>query len=255
MNTRRFLLGAGTLLHREVVRFFRQKSRVIGALVTPLMFWFFLGVGVGRSFQTPGGAMEGLTYLQYFLPGAMVLVALFTAVFSTFSIIEDRQAGFLQAVMVSPCPRGAIVAGSIAGGTLLAFVQASVFILFLPLAGVPLTVWGVFTASAMLVLVSLGLTGLGFLLAWKTESSQAFHALMNLILLPIWFLSGAVFPLEGAPAWLRVLMKLNPATYAVSALHQSFFGVSTGPSLALCFFVNSLFAVITFIACWRLLKK
>jgi ABC-2 type transport system permease protein len=252
MKARRFFLAAGALLAREMARFVRQRSRLVGALATPLMFWFFLGAGLGDSFRVPGGAAgPGLNYLQYFIPGAMVLVCLFTAIFSTFSVIEDRQAGFLQAVLVSPAPRGAIVFGALAGGTLLAFFQAALFMALLPIVHVPLTPGGVAIASAMLLLLSFGLTGLGFFLAWRTDSSAAFHALTNLILLPIWFLSGAVFPLSGAPSWLRGIMGLNPATYAVAALHQGFFRGEAGISLATCFLVNILFAGAMFLLSWR----
>lgn len=253
MNSAQWVLAVGTLVEREGVRFVRQRNRLIGALLTPLMFWFFLGAGLGGSFRSTGAA--GLNYMQYFLPGTIAMVCLFTAIFSTMSVIEDRQAGFLQAVLVSPAPRSAVVAGKMLGGTGLAFFQAALFVLLLPLLKVPLTFSGVLLASAMILLMSFGLTGLGLMIAWKTDSVQGFHAVMNLFLMPLWFLSGAVFPAAGAPPWLRGIMAINPMTYGVSALHRAFYGPGIGPSLAVCFLVNTGFAALTFWASWRLVRR
>ncbi|HMX94728.1 MAG TPA: ABC transporter permease, partial [Elusimicrobiota bacterium] len=176
----------------------------------------------------------------------MALVCLFTAIFSTMSVIDDRQAGFLQAVLVSPAPRGAVVAGKMLGGTLLAFFQAVLFMALLPVLRVPLGLAGFLISSAMLLLMSFGLTGLGLIIALKTDSVQGFHAIMNLFLMPLWFLSGAVFPASGAPGWLKVLMAINPMSYSVAALHRGFFPGAGGASLWVCFGVNALFAALTF---------
>src|SRR5205085_9228694 len=120
---------------REVVRFLRQRSRIVGALGTPVVFWLLLGFGVGNSF-TPGGQKIAMRYQEYFFPGTVVLILLFTAIFSTISIIEDRKEGFLQAVLVAPVPRSAFVLGKLLGGTSLAFGQAVLFMLLSPLVGI-----------------------------------------------------------------------------------------------------------------------
>lgn len=252
---RAFALAAGTLAARELTRFARQRNRVIGALATPLLFWFFLGAGLGSSFRVNLGGAEGLNYLQFFLPGTMALVCLFTAIFSTISVIEDRQAGFLQAVLVSPAPRSAVVAGKMLGGTVLAVGQSVLFFCFLPMVGVPVTLGGVAAALAVLVLLGLGLTGLGLLLAWTSESVQGFHALMNLVLMPLWFLSGAVFPAAGAPRWLAAAMAANPVTYGVHGLHRALLGATTGPSLGACLAVMALFAVVMGAAATALVRR
>jgi ABC-2 type transport system permease protein len=258
MSARRFALASGTLVARELTRFFRQRNRVIGAFATPLLFWLFLGSGLGRNFQAPAGTVgEGLNYLQFFLPGTMALVCLFTAIFSTISVIEDRQAGFLQAVLVSPAPRGSIVMGKMVGGTLLALLQAIVFMALLPAVGIFPSFAGLAWALLLLVLLSFGLTGLGLVIAWTTDSIQGFHAVMNLLLMPMWFLSGAVFPVAGAPGWLKVLMLANPVTYGVAGLHLAFFGANRGggPSLAVCVGGILLFSVIMFIGSWLLVRR
>src|SRR5262245_3388607 len=122
------LISTMTLWRREFVRFIRQRSRVIGALGSPIVFWAFIGMGLGRSFNPPG-SIEKISYLEYFFPGTLVLILLFTSIFSTISIIEDRREGFLQAVLVSPAPRYSIALGKILGGTTLAWVQGLIFCL------------------------------------------------------------------------------------------------------------------------------
>jgi len=247
----KFFLSSATLLQREVVRFLRQRHRIVGALGTPVVFWFLIGSGLGRSFRMSGGA-SGLGYLQYFFPGTVALILLFTAIFSTISIIEDRREGFLQAVLVSPAPRSAIAMGKIMGGTVLAFIQGLAFMALSPLLGISMGWEQMAYVALTMFLVSFGLTGLGFLIAWKMDSTQGFHAIMNLFLMPMWFLSGALFPASGAPAWLRWIMSLNPLTYGVAALHQGFFRTasqSASPELSpsLCLAVTFLFSLLMFV--------
>jgi ABC-2 type transport system permease protein len=159
-------------------------------------------------------------YLQYFFPGTVTLIVLFTAIFSTISVIEDRHEGFLQSVLVAPLSRLALVLGKILGGTTLAFGQAVIFLLLAPAAGIQVPLASAPLLLVHLLVISFGLTGLGFLLAWKLDSTQGFHAIMNLLLIPMWLLSGALFPPEGAARWIRVLMSLNPLTYGLSALQH-----------------------------------
>jgi ABC-2 type transport system permease protein len=253
---RNFFLAAGTLWQRELVRFFRQPSRVVGALGPPVLFWFLIGSGLGASFQLaslPAAAADArVNYLQYFYPGTITLIVLFTAIFSTISIIEDRHEGFLQSVLVAPISRGALVLGKIAGGTTLAFIQGAIFLCFCPLVGITIRPLPLLYLLMVLLLISFGLTGLGFLLAWRLDSTQGFHAIMNLFLIPMWLLSGALFPISGAPLWLSWVMRANPLSYGVAALSQSFIvqghplqtGVATP---ALCLEVILGFGFLTYI--------
>ncbi|RPJ73506.1 MAG: multidrug ABC transporter permease, partial [Acidobacteria bacterium] len=154
-------LATYSLWLREVVRFYRQRSRIIGALGSPLVFWLLIGSGLGRSFQGgPGVPVEG-GYLEFFYPGTLALILLFTAIFSTISIIEDRQEGFLQGVLVAPVPRAAIVLGKVLGATTLAVAQGLVFLLLAPLAGVPLDARSVPALVGVMIMVAFGLSGLG----------------------------------------------------------------------------------------------
>ena len=217
-----FALTVGTLWLREMVRFYRQPSRVLGAIASPLLFWLLIGSGIGSSFKSSGvGGEQG--YLAYFYPGTLLLIVFFTAVFSTISIIEDRREGFLQSVLIAPVSRTAIVLGKILGGSALSVIQAGLFLVLLPWAGIEVAshVWIPF--FLILFLNAFVLTSLGFLVAWQFHSIQGFHAVMNLFLMPMWILSGALFPQEGASQWVSWIMKVNPLTYGLTALRSLLF--------------------------------
>src|SRR5471032_2018112 len=159
------LLPVVTLTRREIVRFLRQRNLVVGALLQPLIFWVLFGAAFTTSFKPPEGS-EGMSYQEYFFPGTVVMILLFTAIFSTISIIEDRKEGFLQSVLVAPISRAAIVLGKIFGGTLLAFGQGLLFLLMAPFIGVHFGLLSFALSCAFLLVVSFALTGLGFCIAW-----------------------------------------------------------------------------------------
>jgi ABC-2 type transport system permease protein len=177
---------------------------------------------MGRSFKAPG-LPDGGNYLQYFFPGTILMILLFTAIFSTISIIEDRREGFLQSVLVAPVSRMAIVLGKVLGGTVLAFAQAAVFLLLGPLVGVRPSVEGLLLALGLMALLAFALTALGFCIAWRMSSTQGFHAVMNLFLMPMWFLSGALFPAHNASGPLRAVMLLNPLTYGLEGVRDALY--------------------------------
>ena len=212
----------GVLASRDLRRFFRQKSRVVGALVQPLVFWLVIGSGLAGSFR-PAGA-EQVGYLQYFYPGIVMLVVLFTSIFTTMSVIEDRHKGFLQAVLVAPAPRWALVLGKTLGGVTIALVQAAIFLALAPLAGFDLRAIGWPLVAVMLLLTSIGLSSLGFGIAWWLDSTQGYHVVMSVVLLPLWILSGAMFPSSGAAGFLRVAMRANPMAWCVTGLRRALYG-------------------------------
>jgi ABC-2 type transport system permease protein len=238
-----------TLWQREVVRFFRQRSRMLGALLQPLVFWLFLGAGMNASFRPPGmGA--GMSYVEYFYPGVIILLLLFTAIFAPSSTVQDRREGFLQGVLVAPVSRLTVVIGQSLGGTTLAVGQAIVFLILSPFAGIHLTLWALVSSIFVMILISFALTNLGLAVAWRIESTQGFHVIMNSILIPIWLLSGAFFPSTGAPSWLRWTMTLNPLTYAMAALRETLYMATpevTGglPGLGLSLAVTAVFCLVT----------
>ncbi len=219
-------LPAFTLWWREVVRFYRQRSRVVGVIASPVIFWLVIGSGFGSSFRS-GNAGGSQNYLHYIYPGALVMIVLFTSIFTMMSVIEDRKEGFLLSVLVAPVPRSAIVLGKVLGGTTLATVQGLIFLAFAPFVGVHIGLPDFLLVVLTVFLVSFALTALGFAIAWPMDSSQAFHAIINLFLIPLWLLSGALFPLTGASGWIRFLIRINPLTYGVEALRDVLYPSST----------------------------
>ncbi len=210
-----------------MVRFFRQKNRVASVFLTPLLLWIGLGAGLDRAFvmdAVPAVEGGGGGYMAYFFPGTLSMIVLFTAVFSAMSVIEDRREGFMQGVLVAPTPRLSIVLGKVFGGTSIAMIQACVFLLIWPtVGGFP----GIFQAACAVVALAVSavaMTAMGLCIAWRMDSTAGFHAVMMLLLMPMWFLSGAVFPVSTAMPWLRVLMWLNPMTYGQSVLSQLLMG-------------------------------
>ena len=248
----RTLLPALTLWQREIVRFLRQRSRVVGALGQPVVFWLLLGGGLAASFRPPG-APEGTSYVEYFYPGIIALIVLFTAIFATISVVEDRQAGFLQGVLVAPVARWVVVLGQALGATTLALLQGALFLILAPFVGITLSVGTATAAVGVMGLIAFALTCLGLLIAWRMDSTQGFHAIMNLILIPIWLLSGAFFPAQGAPSWMRWIMALDPLTYGVAALRRTLYlgdpaAVATLPPLAYSLGVTVAFGAAAFAA-------
>ena len=201
-----FVLPAATLWQRELVRFWRQKSRVLGVVASPLVFWLLIGYGSND--------------LARFYSGALVLTVMFSAIFSTISIIEDRREGFLLSMLVSPAPRTSMVLGKILGSATLAWIQGLIFLMFAPLAGVRIGFLDLLPVIASIFLISFTLTGLGFVIAWRMESTAGFHAIMNLLLVPMWMVSGSLFPMATAHGWIKVVMWVNPLTYSISLLNN-----------------------------------
>lgn len=246
-------LAVATLCRRELVRFVRQRNRVFGALGQPIVFWLLFGAGLGASFKAPPWG-QGMSYTEYFFPGVLALIVLFTAIFSTISIIEDRREGFLQSVLVAPVPRWSIVAGKVAGASTLALAEALLFLLLAPFAGISLTLLKFAALGAMLVPIAFALTALGFAIAWRMDSTQGFHAIMNLFLMPLWLLSGAFFPAAGVPRWLGILIAVNPLTYGLAALRRILYferplavGSEGLPGLGVSVLISLLFAVGMFL--------
>jgi ABC-2 type transport system permease protein len=201
-----FWLPVLALFHREWIRFWRERARVFGFVASPLVFWFVVGSGFGK--------------LGYYFPGALTMTVMFSAVFSMISLIEDRSEGFLLAMLVSPASRLSVVVGKVLGTSTLAWLQGIIFMLFAPLAGLTLSPADALGAAGVLFLVSFSFTALGFLLAWQLDSSHGFHILINLVLLPLWMLSGALFSAQDAHGWVRLLMRVNPLAYGLGALRR-----------------------------------
>lgn len=251
-----FWLPIWTLTQRELVRFFRQRTRVVGALGQPILFWILFGAGLRGSFDPPAWAPSGMTYQEYFFPGVAVLIVLFTAIFSTISIIEDRREGFLQGVLVAPVSRLALVLGKLTGGTLLAVFQTLLFLLLGPALHVvglapalemQFTTQSFIESMLFLTLLAFTLTALGYLIAWPMDSTQGFHAIMSVFLMPMWLLSGAFFP-AGESGWLSWVIRLNPLTYGLAGLRRLMYArgqlpADGLPTFGVCLLVTCVFCL------------
>jgi ABC-2 type transport system permease protein len=236
-----------SLAERELVRFFRQRNRVVGALLQPIMFWALFSAGLR------GNALG----FEFFFPGTIAMILLFTAIFATVSIIEDRSEGFLQSVLVAPAPRWAMVMGKIIGGSAIALIQALIFLaLGIATLKMPGSLVEVGLSIVLMAVTAVALTALGFFLAWRMESSQGYHAIMSVFLFPMWLLSGSLFP-DDPLSWITWISRFNPLTYAVAGLRQYLhFGENAGagtlPSLTVCWLVSIAFAVVMVALSWRI---
>jgi len=235
-SAKTFWLPVMTLCWRELAHFWRERSRVIGFVASPIIFWLVIG--------------SGFNDLASFFPGALTLTVMFAAIFSTYSIIDDRKEGFLLSMLVSPAPRSSMVLGKVLGGSLLSWIQGLVVLAFLPMTGIKTSLANVAGAAGVLYLIAFTFTALGFLLAWKMESSSGFHALINLLLFPMWMVSGALFTFGNAHTVMQWLMRLNPLTYSTSALKQLLLpGLEKdAPSMSLCIGITLVFGIVLWLA-------
>jgi ABC-2 type transport system permease protein len=198
-----------SLAHREILRFFRQRTRVFGALGQPIIFWLLFSEGFKR---------QQLDY-AFFFPGTLAMIVLFSAIFATISIIEDRNEGFLQGVLVAPVTRWSMVLGKVLGGSAIAWMQAMLFLVlgWATLESVAPTIAEVALAALLLAIISVALTALGFVMAWRNDSTHGYHALMSMLLFPMWLL--AIFPVEPGSI-VGYLVRLNPLAYGVVGLRH-----------------------------------
>jgi ABC-2 type transport system permease protein len=214
------LATIGVLVRRDLTRFVREKSRVVGALLQPLIFWLVIGSGMSSTFVLPQA--HGVSYLEYFYPGVVVMVVLFTAIFTTMGVIEDRHSGFLQAVLVAPGSRASVVLGKCLGASSVAFVQGLMFALLAPVAGFSLGAIDWPLLLPVLALSCFGMCAMGFGVAWWLDSTAGYHVVMSVLLLPLWIVSGAMFPASGngVMAWAQ---RCNPMSYSVSAVRRALY--------------------------------
>ena len=250
-------LAAQTLAWREFIRFARQRNRLIGAVGQPVLFWVLFGAGLGPSFRLRAEDSASVTYREYFFPGTLVLILLFTAIFATISIIEDRREGFLQSVLVAPVPRWSLVLGKLLGGTAIAMAQGLLFLALGLMVGLPFSWTGLGLVVVFSALIAFGLTALGFVIAWRMDSTQGFHAIMSIFLMPMWLLSGAFFPANEG--WLGWVLRVNPLTYGVAGVRHLLYWSEKAhpstrdlPSLGTCVGVTILFAVCMFVVGCRI---
>ncbi|WP_417746184.1 ABC transporter permease [Rosistilla oblonga] len=248
------IAAAWMLARREWTRFFRQKNRVVSAVVQPLLFWLMFGAGMRGSFSWTTSGQEG--FFEYFLPGTIGLIVLFTAIFATISVIEDRREGFMQGVLVSPVGRWPVLVGKVVGGGGIAWAQAVMFLGLVLLFGMASPGINTVYALVLLAVMSITLCSVGMIVAWPMTSTQGFHAVMMLFLMPMWLLSGAFFPIPAisdatsiGQSILHWIMRCNPLSYSMVELRRLLYPEVTladnvwGPSSMITWTVSLLFMI------------
>lgn len=212
---------------RDVIRYFRERSQLWGSIVRPALWLFLLGMGLRGSY----GRVQNVNYTQFIFPGIVAMTAIFTSIQSAISIIWDREFGYLKAILVAPVPRTSITIGKGLAGTTLSLIQGSIILLLAPLVRVPLKPLAIVPLFLVMALMSFALTGVGIVIAARMTSFQGFGTIMNFVIMPMWFLSGALFPAQNLPWWLMVLVRVNPLTYGVDLLRRLVLGFSYYPPL------------------------
>ena len=227
------LRAVSIVWRRELIRFRGDRLRAITSLVQPFLFLFILGTGLSRL---AGGSLPhsaNFDFKTFIYPGVLALSVLFTAIFSAGSIVWDREFGFLREILVAPVSRAAIVVGKCLGGATIATFQGIIFLCLAWFAHVPYNPVVIFGLIGMLLLLSFTLTAFGVMMAARIRQFQAFMALNQMIAMPLFFLSGALYPLTGLPAWLAVLTRLDPLTYIVGPMrHLVFSHLNVSPAIA-----------------------
>lgn len=239
---RRNLNTIGIVWYRDVLRYSRDWIRVITSLVQPLMFLFIFGSGLSSSLNVSGAASSQLPpgatpldFRTFLFPGVLSMTVLFTAIFSAISIVWDREFGFLREVLVAPISRTSVVLGKALGGSTIAMLQGTIMLIFAPLIGVTLDLGLVLKLMGEMLLLAFSLTSLGIVVASRMKSMEGFQVMMQFFLMPMFFLSGALFPLRNLPDWLAFLNRLDPVTYGVDPLRQAVLKTLNLPDFVLNF--------------------
>jgi ABC-2 type transport system permease protein len=218
----------GMIWRRELIRFVRTRTRILTGLVQPLLFLFVLGYGMSTLVGTTGG----FDFKKFVFPGIVAMSVVSTAIFAAMSIVWDREFGFLREMLIAPVSRTALVLGKTAGGATIATAQGTIMLLLAPLIGVHLTPLLVVEVISLELLMAIALTAFGVFIASRISKMESFQVVMQLLLLPMLFLSGAMFPLRGLPSWLAAITRINPLTYAVDPLRHVVFAAQQMPPAA-----------------------
>lgn len=216
------LRGVYIIWYRDVIRFWRNRPRIFSSLAQPVLFLLVFGNGLATAF---GGAAHGAfagagSYILFLFPGVVAMAILFTGIFSAMSTVWDREFGFLREVLVAPVSRNAVAVGKALGGSTQAVFQGCIVLLLAPFAGVTLTPLLILEMLPLMFLLAFAMTSLGIVVASRLKTMEGFGVVVNFLVMPLFFLSGALFPLEGIPQWLAVLTRLDPATYGVAPLRR-----------------------------------
>jgi ABC-2 type transport system permease protein len=233
----RSLRGIYVIWYRDLIRYTRDRARLAASLAQPLLFLLIFGVGLSSSLGSVGrggsaalgGPAGSISYVQYMYPGVVGMAVLFTAMFSAMSIVWDREFGFLKEILVAPIDRSAVAVGKALGGATQAMFQGLIMLAIGPAVGVHLSALTVLEVIPILFLIAFTLTAFGVSIAARMRSMQGFQVIMNFLLMPVFFLSGALFPLVGLPAWMTVLTRIDPVAYGIAPLRTAVLSTTGAP--------------------------
>lgn len=209
---------------RDLKRFWREKPRIVGAIMMPVLWLIVVGTGLDAIFKAGTG-----TYTQYMFPGIIAMTILFTSVFSSTSVIWDKQFGFMKEILVAPVPRTSIALGKALSGSIQAMIQVAIMLMFSPVIKLIIPLSAIFKIFLIAFLVSFSLTSMGLFFASVIESYEGFNVIFNFIVMPMFFFSGALFPIENLPSWLTVIVHFDPLTYGVDLLRGTIMGLNVYP--------------------------
>ena len=227
------LRGIYTIWYRDILRFWHDKMRLVGSVTFPLLFLFVFGSGLSARMGMLG---EGFDFTQFIFPGIIGMTVLMSSFMSGISVVWDREFGFLKEVLVAPISRAAVATGKALGSATIASFQGLLILAFAPLVGVSLSIGTVLALVPLMFLLAMSLGSFGVLLATRIRSMEAFQATMQMLMFPMVFLSGAFFPLQDLPAWMNVLVKINPATYGIAPIRQVVLGAAPDATYGISLF-------------------
>jgi ABC-2 type transport system permease protein len=213
------------IVARELKKFVRERSRLFSAIARPLLWLFIVGAGISRLVPRD----MGVPYTQFIFPGIIGMTILFSSIFSSISIIWDKEFGFMKEILVAPVSRFSIVIGKALSGTIVSTLQAMIILALFPVVGFKLGVLQILSVIAVCISISFCISAFGIVLATFYESYESFSVIMNFIIMPMFFLSGAMYPVRLLPDILQIAAKVNPLTYGIDALKNAIFTHETGP--------------------------
>jgi ABC-2 type transport system permease protein len=243
------LRGVYIIWYREVLRYWRDRARIVASMAQPVLFLVIFGGGLSASLGASLTQQLGdVSYVRFVYPGIISMAVLFTSIFSAISIVWDREFGFLRELLVAPVSRAAVVLGKALGGSTIAMFQGAILLVLAPILGVGLDPLLVLELLALMFLMAFAITSMGILVASRLQTMESFQMIINFFVMPMFFLSGAFFPLRGLPAWMSALTRLDPLAYGVDPMRRALLGSTLAPGIKIGSYHLSTFADVGILA-------